>query len=178
MASIKLISTIHVKSLWNFINSWSKISCGLDQPSKLPTLNRWFLDHLVEAPIKFPFPKEENLKKEIKYFLVIDARSRVVSRLCENYFGNALQVKSPRLFQGRLSSVKPLATSSSPRFDVYGNDFGWGKLVAVRSGGANKSDGTITMFCGEEEGSIDVEVFLSYDMLAAMGNDPQFINIF
>jgi len=87
-------------------------------------------------------------------------------------------VKNPRLFQGRLSSVKALATSSSPRFDVYGNDFGWGKPVAVRSGGANKSDGTITMFSGAEEGSIDVEVCLSYDILEAMGNDPQFIYIF
>ncbi|MCI29308.1 putative acetyltransferase, partial [Trifolium medium] len=27
-----------------------------------------------------------------------------------------------------------LATTSSPWFDVYGNDFGWGKPVAVRSG--------------------------------------------
>ncbi|KEH31455.1 putative shikimate O-hydroxycinnamoyltransferase [Medicago truncatula] len=270
------------KSFWHFINSWSEISRGFDQLSKLPTLNRWFLDESIEIPIKFPFTKEENGKsteidenpvplerifhftkekiaklkskaneeaninkisslqallthlwqavirgqnidpeEEIMYCLVIDVRGRIIPPLHENYFGNALQVggvkmkakellaegafgkvafemnkmiashcddtvkrhyeswvKNPRLFQGRLSSVKALATSSSPRFDVYGNDFGWGKPVAVRSGGANKSDGTITMFSGIEEGSIDVEVCLSYDILEAMGNDPQFIHIF
>lgn len=270
------------KSFWHFINSWSEISRGFDQPSKLPTLDHWFLDGSIETPIKFPFTKEENLKnteidedslplerifhftkekiaklkskaneeantnkisslqallthlwrnviryhnidleEEIMYYLVIDVRGRVVPPLSKNYFGNALQVggvkvkakelfvergfgkvafemnkmirsycddtlkknyenwvKNPSLFQGRLSSIKALATSSSPRFDFYGNDFGWGRPVAVRSGGANKSDGTITMFCGEEEDSIDVEVCLSYDILEAMGNDPQFINIF
>jgi len=270
------------KSFWHFINSWSEISRGCDQPSKLPTLNRWFLDDSIEIPIKFPFTKEENgksneidenivpserifhftkekiaklkskaneeantnkisslqallthlwqavirgqnidLEEEIMYCLVIDVRGRIIPPLPENYFGNALQVggvkvkakellaegafgkvafemnkmigshcddtvkrnyeswvKNPRLFQGRLSSVKALATSSSPRFDVYSNDFGWGKPVAVRSGGANKNDGTITMFNGAEEGSIDVEVCLSYDILESMGNDPQFIHIF
>ncbi|KAI8539218.1 hypothetical protein RHMOL_Rhmol09G0164400 [Rhododendron molle] len=31
-----------------------------------------------------------------------------------------------------------LVASSSPWFDMYGNDFGWGKPVAVRSGSSNK----------------------------------------
>ncbi|PNX90546.1 HXXXD-type acyl-transferase family protein [Trifolium pratense] len=123
------------------------------QPSKLPTLNRWFFDDPIEIPIKFPFTKEENQKsseideksiptesnfhftkekiakvklkaneeantnkisslqallthlwravihcqnidpeEEILYCLVIDVRGRVVPRLAENYFGNALQV--------------------------------------------------------------------------------------
>ncbi|XP_025607093.1 uncharacterized acetyltransferase At3g50280-like [Arachis hypogaea] len=29
---------------------------------------------------------------------------------------------------------KALSTGSSPRFNVYGNDLGWGKPVAVRAG--------------------------------------------
>ncbi|KAK9195735.1 hypothetical protein WN943_003860 [Citrus x changshan-huyou] len=47
--------------------------------------------------------------------------------------------------------------SSSPRFNFYGNDFGWGRPMAVRSGPANKADGKITLFAGVEEGSVDVE---------------------
>lgn len=47
--------------------------------------------------------------------------------------------------------------SSSPRFNFYGNDFGWGRPMAVRSGPANKVDGKITLFAGVEEGSVDVE---------------------
>jgi len=68
-----------------------------------------------------------------------------------------------------------LSTSSSPRFDVYGNDFGWGKPVAVRSGGSNKYNGKLTVFAGAEEGSIDVEVCLSYEVLEALGNDAEFM---
>ncbi|KAI9165619.1 hypothetical protein LWI28_017528 [Acer negundo] len=34
--------------------------------------------------------------------------------------------------------------------DVYGNDFGWGRPVAVRTGPAGKMDGTITKFPGVE----------------------------
>ncbi|KAK9193163.1 hypothetical protein WN944_003860 [Citrus x changshan-huyou] len=48
--------------------------------------------------------------------------------------------------------------SSSPRFNFYGNDFGWGRPIAVRSGPANKAaEGKITLFAGVEEGSVDVE---------------------
>ena len=54
-----------------------------------------------------------------------------------------------------------LLSGSSPRFDVYGNDFGWGRPVAVRSGPGNKLDGKLTPFPGAEEGSIDFEVCLS-----------------
>ncbi|KAJ7962267.1 putative HXXXD-type acyl-transferase family protein [Quillaja saponaria] len=68
-----------------------------------------------------------------------------------------------------------LTTGSSPRFDVYGNDFGWGRPVAVRSGGANKSDGKITVFEGAEEGSIQFEVCLSAKTLQALGEDVDFM---
>ncbi|AES87199.1 putative shikimate O-hydroxycinnamoyltransferase [Medicago truncatula] len=68
-----------------------------------------------------------------------------------------------------------IAISSSPWFDVYGNDFGWGKPVAVRSG--YKGNGLITVFAGIEEGSIDLQVCLSHEILEAMGNDPQFMDV-
>ena len=67
-------------------------------------------------------------------------------------------------------------TSSSPRFNVYGTDFGWGKPVAVRSGGANKSYGKITLFPGaEEEGGIDIEVCLFPETFEAMMGDAEFL---
>jgi hypothetical protein len=79
------------------------------------------------------------------------------------------------LTTGSLTSGNSLATSSSPRFDVYGNDFGWGKPVAVRSGDQNKNNGKITLFEGVDEGSIDIEVCLSYEILEALGNDIEFV---
>ncbi|WJX95356.1 shikimate O-hydroxycinnamoyltransferase [Trifolium repens] len=68
-----------------------------------------------------------------------------------------------------------LIISSSPLFDVYGNDFGWGKPVAVRS--AYKTNGFVSVFAGREEGSIDLQVCLPYKILEAMGNDLQFMDV-
>ncbi|KAI3717681.1 hypothetical protein L1987_69448 [Smallanthus sonchifolius] len=45
-----------------------------------------------------------------------------------------------------------VSIGSSPRFDMYGCEFGLGKAVAARSGCANKADGKITMFPGREGG--------------------------
>ncbi|OEL22143.1 hypothetical protein BAE44_0016837 [Dichanthelium oligosanthes] len=56
-------------------------------------------------------------------------------------------------YMGNLSSASTaLVTGSSSRFDVFGNDFGWGKPVAIRSGVGNKADGKATVFEGPERG--------------------------
>ncbi|XP_045786681.1 uncharacterized acetyltransferase At3g50280-like [Trifolium pratense] len=77
---------------------------------------------------------------------------------------------------GMLSRSNVLMANSSPRFDVYGNDFGWGKPIAVRNGVGNKSIGKVTVFAGFEQGSIDVELCLPYDVLEALGNDQLFLD--
>ncbi|RHN42233.1 putative anthocyanidin 3-O-glucoside 6''-O-acyltransferase [Medicago truncatula] len=72
---------------------------------------------------------------------------------------------------GMLRSSNVYLVSNSPRFDFYGNDFGWGKPIAVRNGvGLQKNIGKVTIFCGAEEGSIDIQVCLPYDILEAIGN--------
>ncbi|MED6207828.1 hypothetical protein PIB30_039293 [Stylosanthes scabra] len=74
-------------------------------------------------------------------------------------------LRNPTLLNSqKVTNSTSLGTSSSPRFDVYGNDFGWGKPVAVRS----------SVFAGKEEGSIDLEVCLAYDILEALGKDAEF----
>ncbi|KAI3920308.1 hypothetical protein MKW92_017624 [Papaver armeniacum] len=75
------------------------------------------------------------------------------------------------IFQGTT-----LLTGGSPRFDMYGNDFGWGKPIAVRSGIANKFDGKISVIPGLLEGSLCVEACLSPKTLMAMENDTEFVN--
>ncbi|MED6173279.1 hypothetical protein PIB30_057846 [Stylosanthes scabra] len=84
-------------------------------------------------------------------------------------------IKNPTLTVGGVIG-NTFLPSSSPRFDVYGNDFGWGKPVAVRSGAANKKHRKITLFPGVEDGSVDVEVCLSHEILEAMGKDPEFMD--
>ncbi|WJX23868.1 hypothetical protein P8452_13051 [Trifolium repens] len=134
--------------------------------------------------------KKLDPQEDFRYVLIIGVRPRMNPPLDEDYFGNAAMVgdvrmkvgevmecgigkvalemnkmialhshekikndyecwlRMPRLFSiGNLTSGNSLATSSSPRFDVYGVD----------------------------EGSIDVEVCLSYDILEALGNDTEFV---
>jgi len=86
-------------------------------------------------------------------------------------------VRNPIIFRlGNNSNVADyhvLASSSSQWFDVYGNDFGWGKPVAVRSG--NNLSGLVAVFAGIEEGSMDIQVCLPHKILEAMGNDSVFM---
>uniref|UniRef100_A0A452ZYY2 Acetyltransferase n=1 Tax=Aegilops tauschii subsp. strangulata TaxID=200361 RepID=A0A452ZYY2_AEGTS len=68
-------------------------------------------------------------------------------------------------------------TGSSPRFDVYGNDFGWGAPVAVRSGPANKLDGKATVYEGRGgQGSMALEVCLAPEALARLVADEEFMS--
>jgi len=86
---------------------------------------------------------------------------------------NESWLKTPYISEPGRSSSNLLITSSSPRFNYYGNDFGWGKPIAVRNGvGLNTNIGRIIVLGGAEEGSIDIEVCLPYDILEAIGNDP------
>ncbi|CAL5009567.1 unnamed protein product [Urochloa decumbens] len=81
-------------------------------------------------------------------------------------------------YMGNLSSAgTALVTGSSPRFDVFGNDFGWGKPVAVRSGAGNKADGKATVFEGPEGGgSVSLEVCIAPDALARLVADEEFMD--
>jgi len=75
----------------------------------------------------------------------------------------------------------------TPRFDFFGNDFGWGKPIAVRNEvGLERNFGRVIVLGGAEEGSIDIEVCLPYDIdiedclphdiLEAMGSDHRSMN--
>ncbi|KAJ3700023.1 hypothetical protein LUZ61_003728 [Rhynchospora tenuis] len=67
---------------------------------------------------------------------------------------------------------------SSPRFDMYGCDFGWGKALAARSGSANKFDGKISAYPGSERGgSIDLEVCLLPEYMSALERDEEFLAV-
>ncbi|XWS74845.1 hypothetical protein CRYUN_Cryun01aG0032900 [Craigia yunnanensis] len=85
--------------------------------------------------------------------------------------------KDPRCFPlGNLDGAS-MTMGSSPRFPMYNNDFGWGRPLAVRSGGANKFDGKISAFPGREgNGSVDLEVVLTPETIAGIESDHEFMH--
>ncbi|KAG7604161.1 putative quinate O-hydroxycinnamoyltransferase [Arabidopsis thaliana] len=70
-------------------------------------------------------------------------------------------VKRPKTSFGSRLANNSLIISSSPRFEVYEHDFGWGKPIAARAGPADGAGGMLVMFRGVEEGSIDVHATLN-----------------
>ncbi|KAG6531484.1 protein ENHANCED PSEUDOMONAS SUSCEPTIBILITY 1-like [Zingiber officinale] len=85
---------------------------------------------------------------------------------------------APRCFPLGNPDGAGLTMGSSHRFPMYqGNDFGWGTPAAVRSGRANKFDGKMSAFPGRKGGgSVDLEVCLAPETMAALLGDEEFIN--
>ncbi|KAL2892295.1 hypothetical protein RDABS01_008204 [Bienertia sinuspersici] len=86
-------------------------------------------------------------------------------------------MKSPFVYQiGEFFEPNSTVIGSSPRFNMYGNDFGVGAPVAVRSGYANKIPGKVTTYQGSKGGgSIDLEICLPPDTMSALESDEEFI---
>lgn len=86
-------------------------------------------------------------------------------------------VEKPSITQPSAFNQHDLTIGSSPRFDLYGCDFGWGKAVAVRSGGASKYDGKVALYMGKEgRGSVDMEINLKSEAMAALESDEEFMS--
>ncbi|XP_050209390.1 uncharacterized acetyltransferase At3g50280-like [Mercurialis annua] len=84
--------------------------------------------------------------------------------------------ENPRCFPLGNFDGASMTMGSSPRFPMYDNDFGWGRPLAVRSGGANKFDGKISAFPGREGGgSVDLEVVLAPETMAMIECDYEFM---
>ncbi|KAK4729219.1 hypothetical protein R3W88_022207 [Solanum pinnatisectum] len=103
--------------------------------------------------------------------MVVSQNSEEVEKIYKGWIENPVIFKKGSLYEGN----NRLLISSSPRYNIYGNDFGWGKPIGVRSGIANKSDGKITLFPGEKEGSVDIEVCILQETLEALENDQEFM---
>ncbi|KAK1275331.1 hypothetical protein QJS04_geneDACA001578 [Acorus gramineus] len=73
--------------------------------------------------------------------------------------------------------VHSIMVGSSPRFDMYGCEFGWGRAVAQRSGPACKFDGKVSAYPGREGGgSVVLEICLKPEYMAAFEADPEFMS--
>ncbi|KAJ0253690.1 Uncharacterized protein HA466_0113320 [Hirschfeldia incana] len=84
-------------------------------------------------------------------------------------------VKDLKTGVGSRMSGGTVLVSSSPRFDVFRNDFGWGKPIAVRAGPGNNISGKLVLFPGIDEGSFDIQATLWCDVLVNLLADVEFL---
>ncbi|XP_021768222.1 protein ENHANCED PSEUDOMONAS SUSCEPTIBILTY 1-like [Chenopodium quinoa] len=69
-----------------------------------------------------------------------------------------------------------VAVANSPKFDMYGNEFGLGKAIAFRTGHGNKGVGLVFACPGSEGGgSVDLEICLPPDSMDALELDKEFM---
>lgn len=107
----------------------------------------------------------EQLNKSVRAY-----DSAMVRRAVENW------EREPKCFELGNHDGATVQMGSSPRFPMYDNDFGWGRPLAVRSGGANKFDGKMSAFPGRNgRGAVDLEVILAPDTMARLETDPEFM---
>ncbi|KAM4080131.1 hypothetical protein ACB094_09G168400 [Castanea mollissima] len=157
------------------------------------------LGHLWRAVVR---SRHYSDNQEVHYGVLVGVRQRIQPPLPAEYVGNAVlfgnvtttvdnllehglgwlawqinKVIASQTAEEMKNGVtsNALITGSSPRFNVYGNDFGWGRPITVRSGLGNKSDGKLTVFPGAEERSIDFEACLSFETLQTMADDEEFM---
>ncbi|TXG59401.1 hypothetical protein EZV62_013974 [Acer yangbiense] len=141
-----------------------------------PPLPQQYLGNAVQAGF-ITMKAGEVLEQGLGYVAL--QMNTVIAMHTEEEFRNYLQSwrENPKIFTpGSLSRSNGFGASSSPRHNVYGTDFGWGRPIAVRSGPGNKSDGKITIFPGAKQGSVDIEACLSPELLQAMGDDAEFMD--
>ncbi|XP_074283746.1 putative acetyltransferase At3g50280 [Silene latifolia] len=104
------------------------------------------------------------------HHLVVNYNDKVVRDELEQW------LISPVFFRLDMLASPGITMSSSPRFDMYGNDFGLGKPVAVRSGSANKFPGSVTACPGREGGgSVELEICLPLESMIALELDEEFM---
>ncbi|KAH7520203.1 protein ENHANCED PSEUDOMONAS SUSCEPTIBILITY 1 [Ziziphus jujuba] len=103
--------------------------------------------------------------------MIASQTSAEAKKRLEGWAKNPILVSAGQVIE----TVKVVFTGSSHRFDVYGNDFGWGRPIAVRTGPGNASDGKLTVFAGAEEGTIDFEACFLPETTQAMADDAEFM---
>ncbi|KAI3684696.1 hypothetical protein L6452_33921 [Arctium lappa] len=125
------------------------------------TSTRELLDHGIRwAAWRLPEAVVNHDDKAIKGFVDFMLRKQFVFKRSAFFYPNLVSM------------------ASSPRFDMYGNEFGLGKGVAVLSGCGDNSDGKVTLYPGREGGgSMDLDVCLLPETMAAFESDEEWMSV-
>ncbi|XP_026429234.1 protein ENHANCED PSEUDOMONAS SUSCEPTIBILTY 1-like [Papaver somniferum] len=104
----------------------------------------------------------------------------VVNSHCDEKIKSSIKswIQKPFIITSSGVANKNLVARNSHRFNMYGNDFGWGRPIAIKTGRNGKSSGITNVSPGPVEGSIDIEIFLPIEVFQAMENDVEFMEAF
>ncbi|GAB2293788.1 hypothetical protein Dimus_028001 [Dionaea muscipula] len=164
------------------LRSEDETSCRLainNRPRLEPPVSRDYFGNLVQT-VRGVTTAGELLQHDLGWAAnmlhqaVVRHDDKAVRDTCEAW----VKMKSPLVYQlgTYFEPEKSVMMGSSPRFDMYGNEFGLGKAVAVLSGYGNKFDGKVTTYPGfEGRGSVDLEICLSPSSMAALESDDEFM---
>ena len=85
-------------------------------------------------------------------------------------------LESPFVYPITMFDPNSVMIGGSPRFNMYGNEFGLGKALAARSGYAHKYVGKVSAYPGHAgKGSVDLEICLTPDSMRALESDEEFM---
>ncbi|KAI3842769.1 hypothetical protein MKW98_015436 [Papaver atlanticum] len=106
--------------------------------------------------------------------------NEVVNSHCDEKIKSSIKswIQKPLIITSGGVANKNLVTRNSQRFNMYGNDFGWGRPIAIKTGRNGKSSGTTNISPGPVEGSIDIEIILPIEVFQAMESDVEFMEAF
>ncbi|KAI3846208.1 hypothetical protein MKX03_006892 [Papaver bracteatum] len=106
--------------------------------------------------------------------------NEVVNSNCDEKIKSSIKswIQKPFILTFGGVANKNLVARNSQRFNMYGNDFGWGRPIAIKTGRNGKSSGTTNVSPGPVEGSIDIEILLPIEVFQAMENDVEFMEAF
>ncbi|KAG4121349.1 hypothetical protein ERO13_D11G201000v2 [Gossypium hirsutum] len=125
------------------------------------------LSHIWRSVIR---NKRFDPNEETTYRVVVGARPRL-PELPDNYFGNAIlgvlvTMKAKELLEQGTGNA---AWTMNRKISTVTEE--------IRSGSGNKFEGKTTLFCGAEEGSIDIEVCLFPETMEALAIDEEFMDV-
>ncbi|XP_020526633.1 uncharacterized acetyltransferase At3g50280 [Amborella trichopoda] len=85
--------------------------------------------------------------------------------------------KAPTLYDSMGFTTSPgVVMGNSPRFDVYGNDFGWGLPLGVHVGYDSRFDGNFFAFPAREgRGSTELHFYMNQNVMAALERYKEFM---
>ncbi|KAL4179725.1 hypothetical protein AMTRI_Chr13g88720 [Amborella trichopoda] len=153
--------------------------CGLSVSYRsrvVPPMAPYFFGNVVK-PIFLRTTAGELLGRDLGWGakLIQDAIAKQTNEeICSWLEANA---KAPIVFETTGLTTSPgVLMGSSPRFDVYGNDFGWGPPLGVRVGYDNRFDGKLFAFPAREgRGGIELHFYMNSNAIAALERDKEFM---